>query len=70
MQVLQKKWDKDFSPQSYGFRPSRSAHQAVKKAREYLTEGYAYVVDLDIEKFLETSSYCTPSHEGLAKSPC
>ncbi len=33
MQVLQKKWDKDFSPQSYGFRPSRSAHQAVKKAQ-------------------------------------
>ena len=36
MQVLQKKWDKDFSPQSYGFRPARSAHQAVRKAQEYL----------------------------------
>ena len=53
MQVLQKKWDKEFSPQSYGFRPARSAHQAVKKAREYLAEGYTYVVDLDIEKFFD-----------------
>jgi RNA-directed DNA polymerase len=53
MQVLQKKWDKDFSPRSYGFRPARSAHQAVKKAREYLAEGYVYVVDLDIEKFFD-----------------
>jgi RNA-directed DNA polymerase len=53
MQVLQKKWDKDFSPQSYGFRPSRSAHQAVKKAQEYLAEGCTYVVDLDIEKFFD-----------------
>jgi RNA-directed DNA polymerase len=53
MQVLQKKWDKNFSPQSCGFRPGHSAHQAVKKAREYLAEGYTYAVDLDLEKFFD-----------------
>ncbi|MGD9579564.1 MAG: group II intron reverse transcriptase/maturase [Syntrophorhabdus sp.] len=53
MQVLQKRWDKEFSPHSYGFRPGRSAHQAVKRAKEYMREGYTYVVDMDIEKFFD-----------------
>jgi RNA-directed DNA polymerase len=53
MQVLQKRWDKEFSPHSYGFRPGRSAHQAVKRAKEYMIEGYTYVVDMDIEKFFD-----------------
>ena len=53
MQILQRDWDDGFSPSSYGFRPNRSAHQAVAKAQEYIREGYAYVVDLDLERFFD-----------------
>jgi RNA-directed DNA polymerase len=53
MQVLQGKWDQRFSDHSYGFRPGRSAHQAVEKAQKYIAEGYRWVVDLDLEKFFD-----------------
>ncbi len=53
MQVLQRKWDETFSEHSYGFRPGRSAHQAVAKAQQYIAEGYRWVVDLDLEKFFD-----------------
>ena len=53
MQVLQGKWDRSFSDHSYGFRPGRSAHQAVAKAQEYMGEGKRNVVDLDLEKFFD-----------------
>jgi RNA-directed DNA polymerase len=53
MQVLQRSWDRTFSEQSYGFRPGRSAHQAVAKAQQYIAEGYSWVVDLDLEKFFD-----------------
>lgn len=53
MQVLQGKWDGTFSEHSYGFRPGRSAHQAVAKAQQYIAEGYRWVVDLDLEKFFD-----------------
>jgi RNA-directed DNA polymerase len=53
MQVLQRKWDRTFSEHSYGFRPERSAHQAVEKAQQYIAEGYRFVVDLDLEKFFD-----------------
>lgn len=53
MQVLQRQWDNTFSPYSYGFRPGRSAHQAVKQAQEYIESGYGWVVDLDLEKFFD-----------------
>jgi len=53
MQVLQGRWDRTFSHSSYGFRPGRSAHQAVAKAQQYLAEGYRWVVDLDLEKFFD-----------------
>src|SRR5690349_4747755 len=53
MQVLQRKWDPTFSNHSYGFRPGRSAHQAVTKAQQYIAEGYGWVVDLDLEKFFD-----------------
>ena len=52
MQVLPRNWDQTFSAPSYGFRPGRSAHQAVAKAQQYLADGYGWVVDLDLEKFL------------------
>jgi RNA-directed DNA polymerase len=50
MQVLQRHWDRTFSESSYGFRPGRSAHQAVAQAQQYLAEGYGWCVDLDLEK--------------------
>ena len=53
MQVLQRKWDGTFSDHSYGFRPGRSAHQAVAQAQQYMAEGYRWVVDLDLEKFFD-----------------
>ena len=53
MQVLQGDWDPSFSDASYGFRPGRSAHQAVGRAQEYIRAGYAYVIDLDLEKFFD-----------------
>jgi len=42
-----------FSPHSYGFRPGRSAHQAVQRSQEYIQEGYEWVVDIDLEKFFD-----------------
>ena len=53
MQVLQRRWDRTFSEHSYGFRPRRSAHQAVAQAQQYLAEGHGWVVDLDLEKFFD-----------------
>jgi RNA-directed DNA polymerase len=53
MQVLQRSWDQTFSEHSYGFRPGRSAHQAVAQAQQYIVEGYGWVVDLDLEKFFD-----------------
>lgn len=53
LQVLQRRWDRTFSDHSYGFRPGRSAHQAVARAQQYVCEGYRWVVDLDLEKFFD-----------------
>jgi RNA-directed DNA polymerase len=52
LQVLQKRWDPTFSDHSHGFRPGRSARQAVREAQQYIAEGYRWVVDLDLEQFL------------------
>jgi len=53
LQVLQGDWDRTFSAHSYGFRPGRSAHQAVEQAQRYLADGYYWIVDLDLEKFFD-----------------
>ena len=53
LQVLQERWDPTFSPHSYGFRPGRSAHQAVAAAQQYIVGGCRWVVDLDLEKFFD-----------------
>src|SRR5450759_37630 len=52
-QVLQKQWDPTFSEHSYGFRPGRSAQQAVAQAQRYIAEGYGWCVDFDLEKFFD-----------------
>ena len=53
LQVLQQQWDPTFSEFSYGFRPGRSAHQAVAQAQAYIVDGYKWVVDIDLEKFFD-----------------
>ena len=53
MQVLQGRWDPTFSEHSHGFRPQRSAHQAVAQAQQYIAAGNRWVVDLDLEKFFD-----------------
>jgi RNA-directed DNA polymerase len=68
MQVLQRQWDRTFSESSYGFRPGRSAQQAVAQAQQYIAKGYGWCVDFDLEKFLDTASYCPLVHESCSKS--
>jgi RNA-directed DNA polymerase len=53
LQVLQANWDRTFSEHSFGFRPKRSAHQAVKRAQELIASGHDVVVDIDLEKFFD-----------------
>ena len=53
MQVLQADWDGTFSEASFGFRPKRSAHQAVERAQAYIASGHGWVVDIDLEKFFD-----------------
>lgn len=53
LQVLQSEWDRSMSEHSWGFRPNRSAHQAVAEAQGYLAEGYRWVVDIDLERFFD-----------------
>jgi RNA-directed DNA polymerase len=53
LQVLQPLFDPDFSESSYGFRPCRSAHDAIKRVRQILDNGYTWVVDIDLSKFFD-----------------
>lgn len=52
-QVLQGIWDPTFSDKSFGFRPGRSAHDAMQCAKTYVQEGYRHIVDIDLEKFFD-----------------
>ena len=64
LQVLQAHWDGTFSASSYGFRPQRSAHQAVRAAQEFIASGRRVVVDIDIEKVLRSGE---PRHTDGAR---
>ena len=57
VQVLQPIYEPLFSENSYGFRPKRSAHQAIKQALKYYNEGYRQVVDLDLAKYFDTVNH-------------
>ena len=62
--VLEAIYEQDFLPCSYGFRPGRSAHQALQALRTgFMSHGLRWVIDLDIEKYLYAASYCPPTHE-------
>lgn len=52
-QVLQSIWDHTFSESSFGFRPERSQHMAIRQARRYIEEGHGFVVDIDLSKFFD-----------------
>ena len=52
-QLVEQIWDPIFSQFSYGFRPARSAHDAVLQSKQYLLDGYTYVVDMDLSKFFD-----------------
>lgn len=53
-QALTQVYDPTFSNQSYGFRPNKRGHDAVRQARNYIKEGKRWVVDIDLEKFFDT----------------
>jgi RNA-directed DNA polymerase len=53
LQVLQQYWDSTFSEHSFGFRPKRSAHQAVACSQQHLADGFCWIVDIDLEKFFD-----------------
>jgi RNA-directed DNA polymerase len=57
LQVLTPLYDPTFSPRSYGFRPGKSAHQAVTQAREHVARGKAWVVDIDLEAFFDRMNH-------------
>ncbi|GHU46262.1 hypothetical protein FACS1894190_18300 [Spirochaetia bacterium] len=57
VQILQPIFEKTFSDSSFGFRPKRSAHQAINRAKEYYESGCRYVVDLDLEKYFDTVNH-------------
>ena len=56
-QVLTPIYEKQFSRNSFGFRPRRGCHDALRKAQSIVTDGYKYVVDLDLERFFDTVSH-------------
>ncbi|MEC3964819.1 group II intron reverse transcriptase/maturase [Flagellimonas halotolerans] len=56
-QVLSPIYEKQFSAHSYGFRPNKNAHQALKKCRDYITNGYTYSVDMDLQCFFDTVNH-------------
>jgi hypothetical protein len=69
--VLSPRWDSTFSEHSFGFRPGRSAHDAVAQAQKYLEEGYGWVVDMDLEKFFDrVNQASTARSRPPRRKPC
>lgn len=66
-QVLVPIFDPDFSDYSYGFRPNRSAHDAVYQVRDYIKQGYRWAVDMDLEKFFDTVNQDVLMHRVARK---
>ena len=56
-QELMKLYDEDFSESSFGYRPNRGAHEAIRQAQEYLNKGYEWVVEIDLQKFFDTVNH-------------
>ena len=62
-QILSKVFEPQFSKSSFGFRPNKSAHQALFQAKEYINQGYGYVVDIDLEKFFDKVNHDILMHK-------
>lgn len=67
--VIEPIFEADFEDCSYGFRPRRNAVQALEVLRKAAPQGYEWAVEVDIQSFLDHSSYCSPFHETLSKRP-
>ena len=65
--VLEPIFEADFEDNAYGYRPRRSAVDAIKETHRLICRGYTDVVDADLSKYLERVSYCTQAHEGCGK---
>ena len=71
LQVLQPAFDPTFSDDSFGFRPGRSAHQALDRVREHIASGHRWVVDMDLEKFFDRVNHDVPmSRLARRIDPC
>ena len=68
-QVLVPIFDPGFSESSFGFRPGRSAHNAVRQVREYIRKGYRVAVDMDLSKFFDTVNHDALMLRVARKSP-
>ena len=66
--ILEPIFEADFDPDAYGYRPKRSAQDAIRKVHTLLCEGYTDVVDADLCKYLDAASYCPLLHESCSKS--
>jgi RNA-directed DNA polymerase len=66
--VLEPIFERDFAEQSYGFRPGRNCLDALQRVEELLTNGYTWVVDVDLKSYLDPYSYYTLVAEGWSKS--
>jgi RNA-directed DNA polymerase len=66
--VLEPIWEAELEPNAYGYRPQRSAQDAIQKVDELLHEGYTDIVDADLSKYLDTASYCPLVHESCSNS--
>jgi RNA-directed DNA polymerase len=66
--LLEPIFEADFDPNAYGYRPKRSAREAIQKVHQLLCKGYTDVVDADLSKYLDTASYCPLVHESCANS--
>jgi RNA-directed DNA polymerase len=64
--LLEPIFEADFDPNAYGYRPKRSAQDAIQKVHKLLCEGYTDVVDADLSKYLDVASYCPLIHEVLS----
>src|SRR5260370_34538222 len=66
--IVEPIFEADFEDCSYGYRPGRSAHQALKEIRGHMEAGYQAVYDADLKGYLDTASYCPLIHESCSNS--
>lgn len=66
-QVIEPKFETEFTKHSYGFRPHRNAHQAVQQAQRYIHEGYDHIVDIDLQNFFDEVDHVTLGDSGVGE---